>query len=63
MAVWKCVACGNTVTAEVPPERCPGCSGKCEYVDVTCYIPECGGQGPGNINPQAFERSGGGQQK
>jgi rubredoxin len=59
MAVWKCVACGNTVTAEVPPELCPGCSGKCEYVDVTCYIPECGGPGPGNVNPQAFERSGG----
>ena len=58
MAIWKCTSCGNTVSADVPPERCPGCAGQCEYVDVTCYIPECGGPGSGSENPQASERSG-----
>jgi rubredoxin len=59
MAVWKCTACGNTLTADVPPERCPGCAERCEFVDVTCYIPECGGAGTGNMNPQVSGGGGG----
>jgi rubredoxin len=58
MAVWKCNNCGNTVTTDVPPDLCPSCSQKCEYVDVTCYIPECGGPGSGNVNTQVFTSSG-----
>ena len=36
----------------------PSCKEKCEYVDVTCYIPECGGSGSGNINPEVFKKKG-----
>jgi rubredoxin len=45
MADWKCKECGYTLKAEVPPEVCPSCKKKCEFVDVSCYIPECGFQG------------------
>lgn len=48
---WKCSKCGYTVESEAgaaPPETCPGCKEKCEFVNTTCYIPECGlkGQDP-----------------
>ena len=56
MTTWKCNKCGNTVSADAPPELCPFCREKCEYVDVTCYIPECGGPGSGNINPEVFKK-------
>ena len=42
---WKCPKCGYTLEAEqqaAPPETCPGCKEKCEFVNVSCYIPECG---------------------
>ncbi len=58
MAVWKCNHCGNTVDAPGPPEVCPSCNEKCEFVDVTCYIPECGGPESGNINTQVFSETG-----
>lgn len=45
MAQWKCKECGYTYTGDVPPEECPSCKKKCEFVDVSCYIPECGFQG------------------
>ena len=57
MTAWKCNKCGNTVNEDTPPEICPSCKEKCEYIDVTCYIPECGGPGSGNINPDVFKRS------
>lgn len=58
MTVWKCNRCGNTTTGdEPPPELCPFCKERCEYVDVTCYIPECGGPGAGTLNPEVFEKS------
>jgi rubredoxin len=34
-----------------PPETCPSCKKKCEFVDVSCYTPDCGGPDSGNINP------------
>jgi rubredoxin len=43
MAYWKCNMCGNTIKADDPPDLCPSCKNACAYVDVTCYIPECGG--------------------
>jgi rubredoxin len=59
MAVWKCNRCGNTVNADgAPPELCPFCKERCEYVDVSCYIPECGGPGAGAVNPEVFGKSG-----
>ncbi|HOV87761.1 MAG TPA: hypothetical protein PLM79_15480 [Syntrophobacteraceae bacterium] len=57
MAVWKCNNCGNTVDLASPPEKCPSCKEKCEFVDVSCYIPECGGPGTGHVNPQVFQES------
>ena len=47
---WKCSDCGLIVQAEKPPEICPSCKGRCEFIDVSCYLPDCGG--PGNIDPR-----------
>ena len=57
MPVWKCNHCGNTTEANTPPETCPACKEKCEFLDVSCYIPECGGPGSGNINAQVFQET------
>jgi hypothetical protein len=32
--------------ADSPPDSCPSCHEKCLFVEVTCYIPECGFSGP-----------------
>jgi rubredoxin len=52
---WKCSNCGYTLQADTPPETCPSCKEKCNFVDATCYTPECGG--PGNIDPQIAQKS------
>lgn len=57
MPVWKCNNCGNTVDLANPPDICPSCKEKCEFVDVSCYIPDCGGAGSGNVNEQVFQES------
>ncbi len=57
MSVWKCNKCGNTVDVATPPETCPSCKEKCEFLDVTCYIPECGGPDSGNINANVYQES------
>lgn len=47
---WKCSECGYTYqAAPPPPAECPSCQQKCVFVDVTCYMPECG---PGTPDPQ-----------
>ncbi len=43
---WKCSKCGFNVVAPTPPEVCPECKEPCEFKNVTCYLPDCGG--PGN---------------
>jgi len=48
LTYWKCGNCGFLVTAAEPPEACPQCKEKCNFLNVTCYTPECGG--PGNID-------------
>ena len=51
MSTWKCSLCGYTLEKDLkvaPPEVCPSCKEKCEFLDVTCYIPECGGPSAGN---------------
>ena len=50
MTKWMCSECGYQLDEEMPPEQCPGCAKTCMFRDVTCYIPECGGEG--NINPR-----------
>jgi len=47
---WKCMKCGYTMAAAQPPQTCPGCQEACEFKDVSCYLPDCGG--PGNIDPR-----------
>jgi rubrerythrin len=39
---WKCSNCGNTIVEIKPPEVCPSCKQKCEFLNVTCYQPDCG---------------------
>jgi len=51
---WKCSNCGYTLEAAQPPEACPSCKEKCNFIDATCYTPECGG--PGNIDPQVGQK-------
>ncbi len=50
LTYWKCSECGYLITAPAPPELCSQCNKKCEFVNVTCYTPECGG--PGHIDPR-----------
>jgi len=45
MAHWMCTNCGYHLQATSPPERCPGCQQACLFNNVTCYHPECGGEG------------------
>jgi len=45
MADWKCSKCGYVFKEDVPPEKCPSCNEKCEFVDISCYIPDCGHTG------------------
>ena len=56
MPAWKCDKCGNTVDSQSPPETCPACKEKCEFVDVSCYIPDCGGAGSPNVNPELYKK-------
>ncbi len=42
---WKCTNCGYTLTEVKPPEQCPSCKEKCDFVDVSCYTPDCGSTG------------------
>jgi rubredoxin len=50
MTQWQCSNCGYTFRAESPPDRCPSCNQVCSFKDVSCYIPDCGGQQ--NIDPR-----------
>ncbi|MFN2365339.1 MAG: rubredoxin-like domain-containing protein [Desulfurivibrionaceae bacterium] len=50
LTYWKCGSCGFLLTAANPPNTCPSCHRDCEFKNVTCYTPDCGG--PGNIDPQ-----------
>lgn len=45
MTSWKCQNCGYTFEADRPPEKCPSCKQTCEFVDNTCYTPDCQYQG------------------
>ena len=48
LTYWKCANCGFLITAASPPDTCPECGEQCDFVDVTCYTPDCGG--PGHID-------------
>lgn len=42
---WKCSSCGYTLKAEKPPEKCPSCNTQCEFLNNTCYTPDCAAGG------------------
>jgi rubrerythrin len=48
LTYWKCAKCGFLITAIKPPDVCPECGERCDFIDVTCYVPECGG--PGHVD-------------
>ncbi len=50
LTYWRCSKCNFTISATKPPEECPSCHQKCEFRNITCYTPDCGG--PGHIDPQ-----------
>ncbi len=50
---WKCTKCGYTLQAPTPPDPCPSCKEKCEFVEVSCYIPDCG---QGGVDPRLGNR-------
>ncbi|MFA4837825.1 MAG: hypothetical protein WC749_17390 [Dehalococcoidia bacterium] len=50
MTKWMCSECGYQMDAQTPPKPCPSCKKDCMFADVTCYIPDCGGEK--NVNPQ-----------
>ena len=39
MANWKCGNCGYELVADQPPEKCPSCKEKCEFLDNTLLHP------------------------
>jgi len=45
------------IEENVYPDTWPSCKERCEDVDVTCYLPECGSTTSGNTNPQVFKES------
>lgn len=45
MNTWKCSNCGYELQAETPPDTCPSCKVKCEFLDNACYTPDCKDQG------------------
>jgi rubredoxin len=45
MPSWKCSNCGYTFDKDQPPDECPSCKVKCEFLDNTCYTPDCAADG------------------
>jgi rubrerythrin len=50
LTYFKCQNCGYTITAAAAPKVCPSCHERCDFLNITCYTPECGG--PGHIDPR-----------
>ena len=48
MDYWMCSECNYVFEVETSPETCIKCHKKCDFDNVTCYVPECGG--PGNVD-------------
>ena len=49
---WRCGGCGYRLEAQVPPEECPGCREKCDFIDDSRYVP-LGDGGPPGADPVA----------
>ncbi|MCX8126487.1 MAG: hypothetical protein N3E40_05065 [Dehalococcoidia bacterium] len=53
MPYWMCTNCGYLMNVAAAPEKCPGCGLPCQFNNVTCYRPECGGEE--NVDPWLVE--------
>lgn len=53
---WQCSNCSYLLDAPSSPEQCPSCKEKCEFSNVTCYTPECGGEESDNIDPRLMKK-------
>lgn len=42
LAYWECAKCGFTMTVGTPLGVCPKCGEKGDFVNITCYTPQCG---------------------
>jgi len=42
---WKCSKCGYSFDSDAHPNQCPSCREKCEFLDNTCYTPDCAAEG------------------
>ena len=49
MEVWKCNNCGNTITVQAPPETCPSCKAKCDFVVRDLHFDACIDYKGGNL--------------
>jgi rubredoxin len=49
---WKCSNCGYTMAQDRPPDRCSSCGAECEFLNVSCYTPDCGGPEAGTFDPR-----------
>ena len=56
-ASWKCSNCGYALDAPAPPEQCPSCKQFCEFVNVTCYTPDCGGPDSGTTDDRLGKKT------
>lgn len=53
---WRCGSCGYRLEADAPPEQCPGCREKCDFIDENPYIGvEVGGPATGEVAPEDWQ--------
>jgi rubredoxin len=53
---WRCSNCSFTLQAAKPLGICPICRGQIGFINVSCYLLECGG--PGQIDHRLTKQSG-----
>jgi len=56
---FQCSNCGyNLEQTEMPlPEKCPSCGQPCTWLDISCYIPDCGGPGGGRSDDRLYRKN------
>ena len=39
LTYWRCRVCSFTTVGAAAPETCPECNAKCQFSNITCYVP------------------------
>jgi rubrerythrin len=39
LTYWRCRVCSFTMIGAASPDVCPECHAKCEFSNITCYVP------------------------